>query len=176
MYTKIILLSIISFVCVQSANGDAALIDDICSKSGFASYCHALFDLDPRSANADAHQLVLIALQAAEIKAQTTITENIASLWNVITDPVGRERLGVCQSDYIRAVGEFKNSFQSADKNAYADASDWMRKALFDITDCQSVYRRKDPIAESPISSINVEIILNMGSVLATAIAVASGQ
>ncbi|TXG63253.1 hypothetical protein EZV62_010247 [Acer yangbiense] len=152
------------------SNADSALITNICNGAGDVQYCLNLFSLDPRSVTVDVRGLALIAIQTTIIKIQDTLDTKISDLVRNITDPVGKQRIGVCQSDYMDAATKYTNVFQSTDKKAYQDAIDGLRIGSNDVIDCQNIYRRTDPIAESPISAENVEISIKLTGVILTVI------
>ncbi|KAH7578204.1 hypothetical protein JRO89_XS01G0353100 [Xanthoceras sorbifolium] len=162
-------LTAISLFFVRS-NGDKNLIKSVCSTADNVKFCISVFITDPRSESANVHGLALIAIQTALNKAQDTLDTKIYNLSKIITDPVNKQRLDVCRTDYTNAVANFKGAFGSTDKNAYWDAIDWVRKGANDVIDFQDIYQRKDLIAESPISAENNEIAIKSSAVILTVI------
>ncbi|KAK0582932.1 hypothetical protein LWI29_031292 [Acer saccharum] len=162
-------LAAVSHLFIHS-NADTDLITNICNEADDVQYCLQLFLGDPRSETVDLHGLALIAIQTTINKIQDTLDMKISDLVREITDPVGKQRIGVCQSDYTKAVTTYKNVFQSTDKNAYQDAIDGLRQGSNDVVDCQDIYRTKDPIAESPLSAENIEISIKLTGVILTVI------
>jgi pectinesterase inhibitor-like protein len=158
------------FIFFTHSNADSALITNICNGADDVQYCRDLFLLDPRSDTVDGHGLALIAVQITINKIQDTLDTKISDFVRNTTDPVGKQRIGVCQSDYTNAVTKYTNVFQSTDKKAYQDAIDGLGIGSNDIVDCQNIYRRTEPIAESPISADNTEIAIKSTGVILTVI------
>ncbi|KAK3194346.1 hypothetical protein Dsin_025656 [Dipteronia sinensis] len=160
----------LSFLLTTHSNADRALITNICNGASDVQYCVDLFTIDPGSVTVDAHGLALISIQTTFIKIQDTLDTKISDFVRNITDSVGKQRIGVCQSDYTDAATKYTNVFQSTEKKAYLDAIDELRIGSNDVVDCQNIYRTKDPIAESPVSTENIEIAIKLTGVILTVV------
>ncbi|KAI9181873.1 hypothetical protein LWI28_019524 [Acer negundo] len=165
-FASLVFSLVVTSLFFTHSNANSALITNICNGADDFQYCHNLFFLDPRSVTVDVHGLALITVQTTIIKIQDTFDTKISDLVRNITDPVGKHRIGVCQSHYTDAATKYTNIFQSTDKKAYQDAIDGLRIGSYDVVNCQNVYRRKDLIAESPISAENIEIAIKLTRVI----------
>ncbi|KAK1558328.1 hypothetical protein Q3G72_001114 [Acer saccharum] len=152
------------------SSADENLIKNICQQTSDNQYCTHLYFSDSRSYWVGVQGLALIAIQEIINKAQDTIHNRFPKLSKEITDPVGKQRLGVCETDYTNSVNNFNGAFQSTSKSDYWKAIDWIRKGANDVIDCQNIYKRESPIADSPISAVNNEIALKLSGILLTCI------
>ncbi|KAI9181732.1 hypothetical protein LWI28_018011 [Acer negundo] len=148
------------------SSADENLIKNICIQTSDYQYCTNLYFSDNRSYRVGVQGLALIAIQATINKAQDTIYSRFPELSKKITDLVGKQRLGVCKTDYTNSENNFNGAFQSTSKSDYWKAIDWIRKGANDVIDCQDIYKRENPIADSPISDVNNEIALKLSGII----------
>ncbi|KAK3194345.1 hypothetical protein Dsin_025655 [Dipteronia sinensis] len=148
------------------SSADENLIKNICKQTSDYQYCTNLYFSDNRSYRVGVHGLALIAIQATIHKAQDTIYNRFPELTKKITDPVGKQSLGVCKTDYTNSVNNFNGAFQSTSKSDYWKAVDSIRKGANDVIDCQDIYKRKNPLADSLISAVNNEISLKLSGII----------
>ncbi|KAK2649742.1 hypothetical protein Ddye_017231 [Dipteronia dyeriana] len=133
------------------SSADEKLIKNICKQTSDYQYCTDLYFGDSRSLKVGVQGLALIAIQTTIIKVEDTINNRFPELSKKITDPVGKQRLGVCKTDYTNSLNNFSSAFQSTSKSDYWKAIDWIRKGANNVIDCQDIYKRKNPIADSPM-------------------------
>ncbi|KAG6785003.1 hypothetical protein POTOM_010723 [Populus tomentosa] len=136
---------------------DAALVQSICKESQDPDFCNRTLAADPRVAAASMDGLAMLSILLTIDQLQTT-SDNIASIHGQTSDPVGKQRLGVCQTDYTDALGQFRRASSSSDARAYWDVIDRVRDGTNKVIDCENIYKR-DPISVSPITVDNHNVI-----------------
>ncbi|KAF9688191.1 hypothetical protein SADUNF_Sadunf02G0171400 [Salix dunnii] len=136
---------------------DAALVQSLCKESQDPDFCNRTLAADPRVEAANMDGLALISISLTVDQVQTT-SDSIASILGQISDTIGKRRLGVCQTDYTDALGQFRSAFSSSDAKAYWDVIDRVRDGTNKVIDCENIYKR-DPITASPISVDNHNVI-----------------
>ncbi|KAJ4727859.1 Pectinesterase inhibitor [Melia azedarach] len=148
------------------AMADTTLIDAVCKRYTDYGFCVSTFASDPRSATADLNGLGKLSTQITMNLLQQTLSDDIPKIRNNIRDPVGLQRLNVCQSDYQTALQKFAEAFKSTDNKAYPDVINWVRDGTNLVIDCQNIYRRSEPITESPTAAVNQKVINLVGVIL----------
>ncbi|XP_039005629.1 pectinesterase inhibitor 5-like [Hibiscus syriacus] len=127
----ILFLACILIVCTANR----ALIDSIFRDSQDSNFCISIFENYPRSEKADLHGLALIATSNTIIQIQDTVSQ-IPAMLSQTKDPLGKNRLMVCQSDYNKSHGKFQSTFSSTSRNAYWDAINNVRNGTNAVIDC----------------------------------------
>eukprot|EP00257_Ricinus_communis_P014611 XP_015572324.1 pectinesterase inhibitor 5 [Ricinus communis] len=154
-FSLIIILLMIIFLI--ETKGDQALIEDICRQTQDYSFCMSSFNGDLRSGTADIYGLATLSTIFSLEKARDTL-ERINGMVNGTSDPVGKNRIVLCQSDYRQASEMFQQAFSSSSVRSYWDVINYTREGFNRVVDCENVYRRDDPIAVCPVSKDNHEI------------------
>ncbi|CAK7348481.1 unnamed protein product [Dovyalis caffra] len=136
---------------------DAALLQSICKESQDPDFCNRTLATDPRVAAANLDALALISISLPTIQVQGTL-DNIPGILRQTSDSLGKQRLGVCQTDYNDALGQFRGAYNSSNAKAYMDVINWVRDGTNRVIDCENIYKR-DPIRVSPITTDNHNVI-----------------
>ncbi|GLU16706.1 hypothetical protein SLE2022_331240 [Rubroshorea leprosula] len=142
------------------------MINDICKQTEDPGFCVNILRSDPRTDGArDMHGLALISISLTSILVQETL-DKIPDILKGINDTVGEQRMSVCNSDYVGALAKFRDAFSSTDKRSYGDSINSIRDGTNLVIDCQNIYRRNDPIAESPLAAENMKVFKLSGIML----------
>ncbi|KAJ6710639.1 PECTINESTERASE INHIBITOR-LIKE [Salix koriyanagi] len=134
-----------------------ALVQSLCNESQDPDFCNRTLATDPRVEAANMDGLALISISLTIDQVQTT-SDSIASIRGQVSDPIGKQRIEVCQADYTDALRQFRGAFSSSDGKAYWDVIDRVRDGTNKVIDCENIYKR-DPIRASPISVDNHNVI-----------------
>ncbi|GLT38099.1 hypothetical protein SLA2020_123660 [Shorea laevis] len=142
-----------------------AMLNDICKQTEDPDFCINILRSDPRTDGADMHGLALISISLTSTLVQDTLNK-IPDILKGINDTVGEQRMWVCNSDYVGALAKFGDAFSSTSKRSYGDSINSIRDGTNSVIDCQNIYRRNDPIAESPLAAENMEVFKLSGIML----------
>ncbi|XVF80722.1 hypothetical protein PTKIN_Ptkin15bG0098000 [Pterospermum kingtungense] len=142
----------------NGCNADIALIDSVCKASQDYSFCASNLGSDLRSSTANLHDLGLISILLTVVGIQDTLGR-IPDILRQLTDPLGKQRLGICQDDYNGSLGNFQKSLNSTSKNAYWDAINFVRDGTNQVIHCHNIYRMNGPIATSPIAGDDTNVL-----------------
>ncbi|GMY17103.1 pectinesterase inhibitor 5-like [Fagus crenata] len=124
---------------------DQALIDSICEQTQDVDFCKSTFNADPRTPAADRDGLGLLSIAINIDVVQATIDDTIPKIVKTLTDPVDKQRIQVCLTDYNDALVILKSAYKASN-------------AANKIVDCDGAYRKSPPIREPPITGENDKV------------------
>jgi pectinesterase inhibitor-like protein len=137
---------------------DKALVDSICEQTDDYNFCFSTFDRDPRTPAADRHGLALLSIALNIDVVQETI-DRIPKILESITDPMDKQRLEACQSDYGGALEKLHGAYKSSSEKSYREVMNWVIDGVDKAIHCEGVYSSRPPISESPIEEENQTVI-----------------
>ncbi|EOX95370.1 Plant invertase/pectin methylesterase inhibitor superfamily protein, putative [Theobroma cacao] len=146
-----------SFLFFNCCDADKALIDSICKESQDYDFCTSTINNHAGSPTADLRGLALIAASQTVSQIQDTL-DRIPTILKQVQDPLGKQRLGDCQTDYNTSLGKFQSAFGSTSNKAYWDALSFVRDGTNIVIDCHNSYRRDGPTATSPIAEDDTKV------------------
>lgn len=88
---------------------DLAQLDNICKQSEDYNFCFSILNEDPRFAAADQHGLAVLSV-AINLDIVQATSDRIVEILKNISDPVDKQRIEVCQSDYRDALEKFRGA------------------------------------------------------------------
>ncbi|WCJ18611.1 Plant invertase/pectin methylesterase inhibitor superfamily protein [Euphorbia peplus] len=153
-----LILLLLMFNFVVETKGDRELVEKICKQTQDYNFCTTTFDKDNRSYVFDLNGLVMLICSFTLSQTRST-SDTIPTIAGTITDPVGKTRIDLCESDYHFAILRFSEALRAAINRAYGDVIDRVRDGTNKVIECENVYRMQDPIDVSPLTVDNHNVI-----------------
>ncbi|GMY17102.1 pectinesterase inhibitor 5-like [Fagus crenata] len=101
---------------------------------------------------ADRDGLVVLSIAINIDVVQATINDTIPEIVKTLIDPVDKQRIQVCLTDYNDALVTLIAAFTASSEKNYKEVIGLVTEAANKIVDCDGAYRKSPPIREPPIS------------------------
>uniref|UniRef100_A0A2N9J9M3 Pectinesterase inhibitor domain-containing protein n=1 Tax=Fagus sylvatica TaxID=28930 RepID=A0A2N9J9M3_FAGSY len=137
---------------------DQALIDSICEQTQDVDFCKSTFNANPRTPAADRDGLVVLSIAINIDVVQATINDTIPEIVKTLIDPIDKQRIQVCLTDYNDALVTLIAAFTASSEKNYKEVIGLVTDAANKIVDCDGAYRKSPPIREPPISGENDKV------------------
>ena len=137
---------------------DQALIDSICEQTRDVDFCKSTFNADPRTIAVDLYGLALLSIAINMDGVRATIDDTIPKILKTLTDPVDKERIQDCLTDYNDALVKLKAAWMASSERNYKEVIGLITDAANKMVDCDGAYRKSPPIREPPISGENDKV------------------
>ncbi|XP_010558864.1 PREDICTED: uncharacterized protein LOC104827389 [Tarenaya hassleriana] len=133
-------------------------INDLCSQTQDKNFCRNTIGADPRTkAAADLNGVLLVATSQT-INQVIDGSSHIDAIKGGISDELGQNRLGVCDSDYENALTKFQEAWSKANEGAFMEVITFVQDGTNAVIDCINVYRRHGPIEGNPLDYFNQNV------------------
>ncbi|XP_021911561.1 pectinesterase inhibitor-like [Carica papaya] len=152
---------------------DKATLDQICVQTKDEIFCDSVLGSDPRTRTADMKGMALIAISLSIIQINE-VTTLIPELLSGTTDPVAKQRLQTCNSDYEAALVKFQEAYRSAGAASYSDVINSARDGVDKTTQCENRYKTS-PVGSSPLSQRNQNMI-NLSEIISIIVKMIQGS
>ncbi|GMY17105.1 pectinesterase inhibitor 5-like, partial [Fagus crenata] len=100
----------------------------------------------------DRDGLVVLSIAINIDVVQATINDTIPEIVKTLIDPVDKQRIQVCLTDYNDALVTLIAAFTASSEKNYKEVIGLVTEAANKIVDCDGAYRKSPPIREPPIS------------------------
>ena len=138
--SKILVLLVPMFLSLIAephlVNGDAALINTVCSKTTSPNYCHQCFNLYERSAQEDLIALGRTSIDCANYQCSLVGSTLFSTLIYTNTSRAARGAIVACSFKFHSAKGAVTNALVGWQDGHYIDASNQILVALKLGHDC----------------------------------------
>lgn len=145
----------------HATKADTVLVDSICKQAESYEFCSSTLNGDLRSARADLHGLAIISIAETIAQIRVTFDDRIPEIMikNQVRNPIDKQRIKDCQSDYNGALHSFLGAYASSSRRSYWEVIDWVRDGANGAIHCEDVYRWHDPVTVCPISAQNHNVV-----------------
>lgn len=141
------------------------VVEQVCQQTEDYQFCFNIILRDPRTPAVNMEGLCLLSV-AITIDHVREAVDKIPGLLEKATDPVDKQRMTTCQSNYGAAAGDFQRAWGSASSKAFHDVLGWVQKGSGQVINCENIYRQSPPIRESPLTVDNHNVIKLAGITL----------
>ncbi|XP_048320614.1 pectinesterase inhibitor 5 [Ziziphus jujuba] len=151
-----------SLLELHATVADTQLVDSICKQAESYEFCSSTLNGDLRSERADLHGLAIISIAETIAQIRVVFDERIPEIIRhqvSISNPIDKQRIKDCQSDYNGALHNFLGAYRSSSGRSYWEVIDWVRDGANEAIHCEDIYRWHDPLTVCPISAENHNVI-----------------
>lgn len=129
---------------IAYVSGDAAIINNVCSKTTKANYCHKCFDMYHRSSHEDVKALGRTSIDCASLQSLNTMGLEGKFVVNA-TNKVVKNAYLDCALKLLSGDQKITSALQSWQNARYVDAGNQMLAAQQAVRDCSVALQKFNP-------------------------------